>query len=673
MHAAVRQFLRLAPPGATLLVLAAGGLPRVAAQDLPWGSEEEVVSPYGLKLEYVRLDVEGQGSSYRVTGQPRQDWSQVTLMPAVGVKWDSYIYSPFLLNYSFILEPGYFWQRGNSAGRPLRVRQWMLNGRAAATFLSAKPYATSLAVGRSRQQLQSNFFNSQTVDLRTWSVHSGYAAGAVPVSVGIDHSNEDRSGGNQDFVIDQLRINVHAANDRRNQDATVLDYQYNRYKYITGVGASSVLGKSDSHHALLTDREIFKNGSLYSSLNFNTIETGSISATNLTGAINYNRELAANLHGTASYTMSSSAGNGYDAVQHNLVTAINHQLYESLGSHLDLHGLKSDNHSTGAAFGSSTYGLTGSVGYTKRLGAWGSLSVNNSATFDRSAQSSTGDVLVIPSESYAIPAAGPMIIRLKSPRVVSITSVTKNNVPLDADEWRVLAGSDPWQIEFTGGGVHAVTNGDTIVITYIVQPNPTGRYTTTNYTTGVMLRCWHDQLGVRLNYQNTTNHTAAAGLVLQDLRQYQVGADAGWHGLKADASYTHERSTLYAFQSRALSESYSVPVSPSSTVGVTLNQQWINYPAGSGSSTQQAQDFSYYNYLLHYDWHPGGGLSLNAEGGLQRQRGSLVDQNLLAARVHLTWIRGKLEVHCGFEHENLEYVNDTYARNFIFVRMRRNF
>jgi len=672
MPRAHRQFLSPKPLVVALLV--AAGATRLAAQFLPWAAAgDDEASPFGLRMEYVKLDVEGQNSTYRIVGGTTRDWNQVTLMPAVGVKWDYYVYNPYLLKYSVVFEPGYYWQRGNAAGQPMLTREWMLNGRALAAFLAAKPYATTFSLGRSHQQVQSDFFTAQTVDQQTWSVHSGYVAGAVPVTVGVEHSHEDRDSGNQVFVTDQLRVTFHAVNDRKNQDSTVLDYQYNRYDNRSSSGAASYDSESSSHHALVTDREIFHDASLYSSLNLNTLETAGASATSVNAATNYNRDLAPNLHTTATYTLGASSGSGYHTVQHYVIAALNHQLYESLGSHLDVHGLEADSRSSGATLDSTTYGVTGTFTYTKRLGQWGSLSANTSESFDLTDQRSAGGELVIPSESYTIPAAGPMIIRLRSPRVVSITSITKNNVPLDPDEWRALVGSDPWQVQFLGGGAHAVTSGDTVVITYIVQPNPTGTYTTTNFVGGFMVRFWHDQLGVRLNYQSTTNHTSTSGFVLQDLTQYQVGTDANWHGLRGDASYTHVRSTLYSFQNRSLSESYSVPFSSSSTLGLTFNQQWINYPAGSGDSAQRAEDLSYYNYLLHYDWHPGGGLSVHVEGGLQQQRGTLEDQNLLAARVHLAWVRGKLEVHCGFDHENLEYVNDVYGRNFVFLRMRRNF
>jgi len=281
--------------------------------------------------------------------------------------------------------------------------------------------------------------------------------------------------------------------------------------------------------------------------------------------------------------------------------------------------------------------------------------------------------LIIPDESYTIPAVGPMIIRLNTPNDLSITSITKNNVPLDGNEWTAITTTDPWQIQFFSGGAHSVTNGDTVAITYVVQPNPSGNYSTLNYTGEIDLRFWNDQAGLRAGYMTTENHTDSKGFVLENTDQYQMGADASWHSFHADASYTRQHSTLYSYQTYGLSESYSLPTFYNSTLGINLNQQWNSFPAGSGSLTNRTQNLAFYSYMLNYGWHPPGTFSLNAEAGLQQQRGSLNNQDLFAARIYLNWRVSKLEFHLGYEHEYRQYVNAVYGRDYVFLRMQRNF
>ena len=265
-----------------------------------------------------------------------------------------------------------------------------------------------------------------------------------------------------------------------------------------------------------------------------------------------------------------------------------------------------------------------------------------------------------------------MLIRLKTPNDLSITSITKNNLQLDADEWTTIAASDPWQIQFFGAGAHSVKNGDTIVITYVVRPNPSGTYSTRMIANEIAFRFWHDLVGVRASYVTTSNHADSSQFVLQDVVQYLLGADISWHGLQGNASYLHVRSTLYAYDSFTLSESYSRQLSPRSTVGVNLYQQWAKYPAFSGTA-QQAQNLTFYSYTLHFGWNPTDRINLNAEAGLQQQRGSLVNENQFAARIYANWKLGKLEIHLGYENEDNQYVSDSYRRHYTFLKIRRIF
>ncbi len=354
-----------------LLVLAAGA-GRVPAQDQPWGvyQEDPLWLAYVPQLEYLKTDVEMQQSSYRLVGGATKDWDQLTVMPAVGIRWNNYLYNPYLLNYSLLFEPGYYWQQTGASGSQSRIEELMLNGSATVNMLAAKPFATSVSFGRSHEEVQSDFFTSQTVDSQTWSVLSGYRAGAVPVTLTLDQSQEDRSGDNQDFITDQLKIGLHAVNDRKNAGMTVLDYQFNQYQNQSSAGSSSYSSESSSHYALLTDMEHFRESSLSSTLNFNERESEGTSSSDLNAACNYNLELTPHFRSFCTYSVSDSFGGGYDSVQNNIVAGINHQLYDSLTSYLDLHGLFSDSNSAGAILNSSSYGTAASVSYNKRLGDW---------------------------------------------------------------------------------------------------------------------------------------------------------------------------------------------------------------------------------------------------------------------------------------------------------------
>ena len=662
-------------------ILAAGGL-RSGAQSAGWGIYQDDPMWYQLvpHLKYIKTDVEVEQSSYKPSGSASQKLTWYSVYPAAGIQWNNFLYSPYLLTYSVLFEPGYYWQKTGGGSGTFQTDQLMLNGSGAVNLLALKPYATTFTFEKTHQEVQSDFFSTETVDLQNWGVLTGYRDGPVPVMLTFNQSEEDRSGYSQDYVIDQTSLDLRASNERKNADTTVLDYQYNQYDNQSQGGNLSYSSESSSHHVNLTDSEHFRNSLLTSTLFYNERATAGATSSDLNAGLNYSVDHTPNLRSFYNYSFSDSSGTGYDAIQNSALAGINHQLYESLASHLDVHGNYLTSDSSGSSFGSSSldsesYGLSASADYTKRLGSWARLTINNSATFDLTSQQASGDVQDGPPESYTLPSIGPLIIRLNRPQDIQIDpgGVTKNGVPLQPAEYSVITSTDPWQIQFFAGGLNSVTNGDSIVVTYASRVNPSGSYSVLTYAGMVGLRFWNDQAGLRFGYNLTQNNSDSPEFVLQDVRQYLAGADVTWRGFHLDASYTDERSTLYSFKNYSLNESYTLPLGLHSTVGLTLNQQWSQFPPGSGIFTNKTENLEFYSYMVHYDWHPAGAFALNAEAGLQQVRGGLDDQDLFAARVYLNWMINKLEIHAGYQHENRQYPTEQYQRDYFFLRFRRNF
>ena len=77
--------------------------------------------------------------------------------------------------------------------------------------------------------------------------------------------------------------------------------------------------------------------------------------------------------------------------------------------------------------------------------------------------------------------------------------------------------------------------------------------------------------------------------------------------------------------------------------------------------------------MLHYEWRPTSHISWHSEAGVQQQRGLGNDELFLAGRTYLDWAVGKLEIHLGYEHENQQYTAETRTRDYVFLRLRRNF
>ena len=656
------------------LVLAAGGTRELAHAD-GWGLEREdpLWTIYTPQLRYIQTDVDAQQSSYHSATSGNQDTSRMSVVPAIGIGWQNFIYHPYLLTYTLLLEPGYHWTQSSVYGSSYQTEEWMLNGRGQFDILAAKPYAATVTFDRSHQDVQSDFFTSETSDTQNYSLLTGYRTGAVPVTLTFEQSQDDRNGFNQEFLTEQTKLGLHAVNEREKRDTTAFDYQYNQFNYDTRSGAANYSSESSSHQLIMTDVEHFRQSALSSSLYFTEREWQGYGSSDLTAALNYNIEHTPHLTSFYNYAFADSFGSGYNSYRNNVAVGLNHQLYESLASHVDAHGSDGSSDSGGSSQDTITYGVAGSVNYSKRLGGWAHLSVGNGVTYDSTVQQSTGTQLVIPDESHALPLVGPLIIHLNTPRAISITSVMKNNTPLDSTEWTVNTTTDPWMIQFFSGGLHSVSNGDTITVTYVVESNPSGSYSTLTYAGQVELRFWNDQAGLHAGYNQTRSQADTSGFTLEDLKEYQVGADLGWHGLHADASYSDQQSTYYSYQNLTLNEGYAMPIFSRSSIGISLSQQWSVFPPGSGATTNQTQNLAFYSYMLNYGWHSSGSLGLRAELGLQQQRGSINSQDLIAGRIYLNWNIGKIEMNFGYEHENQEYRVEKRERDYMFLRMRRNF
>jgi hypothetical protein len=212
-------------------------------------------------------------------------------------------------------------------------------------------------------------------------------------------------------------------------------------------------------------------------------------------------------------------------------------------------------------------------------------------------------------------------------------------------------------------------------VTYTIQANPSGSYSTLANQSQIRVTFLRDHVGVFANYNFTDSHASSKDLLLQDEKLFEVGADFNWRGLGLSANYTDDRSTFYDNRSYNLAETYSMTVSPHSTFGVDLSQQWSknSSKAIGGAPATPEENTTFYNFMVHYDWHPLARFDWATEIGYQKQQGFGLDQDLFAARTYVNWMYGKLQIHLGYQHENQNLPLEKRERDFAFLRIRRDF
>ncbi|HTV76468.1 MAG TPA: hypothetical protein VMD57_05660, partial [Candidatus Baltobacteraceae bacterium] len=468
---------------------------------------------------------------------------------------------------------------------------------------------------------------------------------------------------------------------RHNDDLTDLTYQFSQYDSSTTYASQNFTDSSTTHYVTLTDAEHFGKNSLNTSLNYNEQEEQGVPSDNLNAMLDFDMQHTPQLRSFYDYSFARYTTEGAESINQYARAGLQHQLYDSLSSTVDIHGALADNTSPGATLDQQSAGTAVSEDYSKQLGGWGHLSIGDSASYDVTHQSSTGSELLINNESHTVPPTG--LFFLDQPLDLGLQSITYFNgsatVTLvqgtaPAGDYDVITTTDPWQIRiYSTGPNHVNLNSSPVVqVNYTVQPNPSGNYSVFNNQFQIRLDFWHQRAGIYASYDTSDNQASSPGFVFENISEFQAGGDVTWNGFRGEAGFTDRQSSLYSYQSVGLSEAYSLRASPHSTAGIDLRQQWSTYP-NSSAGTNSTPDLTYYSFTAHYDWHPVSSLSWNTEAGYELQRGAGEDQDLFVARSYLNWIVGKLDFRLGYEFQNQIYTTERFEQNYIFLRMRRNF
>ena len=624
---------------------------------------------------YLSLDADAQQESIGSSKGGETTIERLYLAPILGVGMDGSFYHPDLLSFSLKPEFQYVWQQtGSPGGTTSQATSWLPGGSGTFTWLQTKPYATQFSLNGSHDIQQYDFFHSAVVDLETWGVSSGYRTGPVPVTVSFQQSHQDAQGLSQHSIFDTSSLNFHAHNDRANDNMTDLSYLYGQFDRTTQTGGQSFNDSSGYHYVTLNDEEHFSKSAINSTLLFNQLDANSGGSQDLNAALNLGVDHTDNLHSLYDYTFTRYSDDFSDAYDNYFRAGVQHQLYESLTSSLDVHGADSRSSSEGSELDSDTIGTLQSENYTKRLGTWGRLTIGNSANYDITQQHTTGIEIFIAREAHTVTSMSPFF-RLKVPRDTTIASITGDAghafQPLvQGVDYTVDTTVDPWQVtiqyaSLTVQGLETGNGSVKVFVSYNAIPNPTGTYSSLSDQFQVRLDLFNQILSFYSRLDLIRNHADIAGFVLEDLTQLQSGVDFSWRGLYANANYTDQNSTFYNYHATSLSEGYSFRLPDHAGMGLDLHQQW--------STSTPNQHINYEDFLAHIDWQPTSHLNWKIEGGIERQRGGGADQNLAIVRTHLDWVQGKIHVLFGYEYQNQDLSGETQESHFIYLRARRNF
>jgi len=545
-----------------------------------------------------------------------------------------------------------------------------------AKLLHLKQYSTTIFATATHNTQDYDFFNSVIEDTQSYGVNTGYRTGPVPVTLSFIQTHRDTSGFNYDTISDQSNLDLHARNERKAEDFTDLSYQFSQYDSTTSTTGEHFHDSNTFHYVTLNDLEHFHSSTLNSTLLYDHTDSSDLTSDDLNIYANYAIDHTPSLRSLYDYSFSLFSGDDGDSIQNTARAGLQHQLYESLSTSADIHGA-----TVNSTLGDSTLdivsgGVTASLNYTKRLISCARLTMGDTVTYDLTDQETSGSSLLVPRESHALPAG--QWVRLNQPRIISLVGVTTDSahgqLPLtEGIDYVVDRARDPWQLQRSPFSIILSDSNNVVLVTYTVEPNPSGSYSTLANQSQIRLDLWNGLLGLYARYSFTENYNGSSGFILEDVSEFQGGADCYWRGVRLNANYTDRESTLYSYYSYNLHEGYSSGVFAHSTFGADFVQRWTYYPRNASGATGGKYDVTYYDFVLRYAWHPVTSLELSAEAGYQQQRGNGLDEDLYVVRSFFTWFIGKLDFHLGYEFQKQEYSAENRDRHFLFLRAKRSF
>jgi len=667
--------LRHLPLSIALAVLATGAC-------RAWGQNyyaiEDTEPPLTIpQLKYIDTDVELQHDTYsQKNGVGNSYYNWIYVAPTVGISWDYFLFHPDLFSFNTLFEPGLNWQQNNNNGATSKETAWLLDGKFEGLLLREKPYMTRFSYEKSHNTYNYSFFNSATLDTEIYGVSTGYRTGPVPFTVDYSHSHEYSDGLNYNTTSDSDTVSFNAQNARYNDNLTVFSYQFNDFSSSsaspgTASAPQNFTSSSTLQHITLTDAENFQRSSLNSSLYYDHVDNDSAASDNLNTTLAYDLQHTEHLRSFYDYQFSYYSSQGSDSRGSSARAGLQHQLYESLTSSIDVHGATADTTSSSSSVNTYSAGTTGTLGYNKRLSSWGHLSISDTTGYNWTWQDTSGNEQLIANESHTVNPSG--IILLDQPndiQWVSLTGPSGTPVYIEGQDYTLDTTANPWQIRIINTGPNNILPGQTVYANYYIQPSPTGSYGTFNDYVEIRLDFWQNHAGLFFRYTTSDNQTATPGLVLNNFNEIQTGGDVNWRNLRLAATYTDRNSTYNSYKSLTTSEGYTLLASAHNSASLNFNQQWSTYPGNGTNSSQQAE---FYSWTGRDDWRPVSGFSWSFEGGYEQQHGDGLDNNFIVARSYIDWNIGKLDVKLGYEFQNQEYTAETRQRNFAYLRVRRSF
>jgi hypothetical protein len=653
-----------------IVCLLSGTVLPAAAQELYLQHQQE---PQWLSLNFIggSLGVysEGQYEKSIYNGAGSENYSHLFIGPELGLNFDGSIYHPNLAQFTLSSDGALGQGWDNSSGSKTSDFEYLGNALASFDLLGNKPYATTASASMTHTYTEYNFFSQTTVDTYRYGFQTGYREGSSPFNLSYWHTEEDNSGLNNNFNLDQDTLSFDISK-QRDAGSSRFFYGLNDFSQ-TGMGVQStgidqVWGVSDNE--TLGRR---KNMNLNSDASYSLLDSPGDSGDNINANVDLNIDHTPSLwsgYGVG-YGQSTYSGDTSDNYYGN--ASLRHQLYQSLTSSLNFSGQNSSSSGSGGSSDSTSYSASLGEDYTKHLSTWGRLKINAGAGYSYSEVSQSGSAIPINDQSYSFTGIGVQVPLLEpnvNPSSIIIYKDTSHTFLYpEAGNYAVTQNGQITYITLVAGTLIPLNTPVYISYTYSASGTGSGSYDTRNEVLQVRMDLWGGLLGL-YGRVNAIQNSGTAGLVLNNLTSYAVGADTTWHFLRAGAEYDVYDSSLSTYDSARLYQNLSFRPSPVSQLSFGFAESWTTYSGNNASEQQMYSFINRYHRTLSRNW------GFDIEDGVSQQSGGGTDQTLVTVRPGLEFAKGQFSLRIGYDFEYSRYLSaETRYYQTFFLRAKRSF
>lgn len=662
-----RWALRLTPA-----LLAATTLPSLAQLA---GKEEDFETKWArlaIYDPYVSLESEGSVEEARTKDQPGSyHRERYYLIPMVGMGFRGSLYHPNLVKYDLHGEGGMGVEsiQSSSESRPSQL-SYLQRYHADVSFLDQKPYAFGAFAERDQNFRDYDFFNRVKVDDTLYGGRAGLGAGPIPFHLRVSHLDEDVT----ETLLPSQRAETTlslSASHLRDWGDTSLTYSLTDYDRRYSTGSDTVPWVSDAglyQNLSLSDGSRFGHQDQFRLLT--TFTYDSVGSTNLASStFNWRESLtwdhSPTLRSFYDYGLSRQQIGDSDTLSNQGKASLRHQLYESLTSEIEFHGLTTESSSPGSSVDITRYGPGLNFNYKKHLGRVGVMSLSESLSYDFTDQQVGGSLATIRGERHTLQGTVPVSLNLPNALRSSLVVQDETGVRtyLEGIDYVVFPGVF-LQIQRTGP-LSGILDGDSVRLNYDAQSQPSGQYDTLNNIVQLRLDFLRNLFGVFGRLRLMENY-GGSQFVLENLWERVAGADFNWRWVRLGGEYDDYDSSLTPFVAKRLFQNFNFPVSSRSLFTVDFSQAWTSY------AKQQRHD-DQYQFIGRYRHRFSPTLAASLESGYRMERGEGVDQDLVTARFDLEYARGKLSVKLGYEYQDYQFLGEMRERNYFYLRAKRRF